>query len=479
MKRIQSGFTSLLFILLVGMALTVATIGYVASIKTMQSSAVTTHAQTQAQMQTMVGYQVLSEFLKDSNVKVDTISTGTVNSTGQVINYQKPTSGCPTGTGHYCFDIIGESGGAKAILRALFKVTDSIGSSSATGSIFAGGLNVFGHAGLSGIVGVNGEKPSIAVGANTKAGTAAGVITGGGTVTNITVNPYLGDTTFPDAAKLLPYANYIFTLDDKGKVVCHQNNLYSSTSTPKDITTKVTMTPCPPSGVSRGKYKGNDVWEFDSHLANLPGIIWFDGDVLLKLHQTPNDYINSVIATGTVETDQVDGKKTYKAYAPYHYLLEADNSNIKNRLLKVCPADKYPTQYCKPYSQAERDKITDTAYFDNHKSDFLKDMEAYPANLANILLLTDTGFALTSNPDSPMFLYGNLIGTRGAGGTGAASGKFNGNADINIFGNIMLTGDTLTEMGGSTKLKLGKAKGGGNTIPTIVKSVTPSSISYQ
>ena len=321
MKRIQSGFTSLLFILLVGMALTVATIGYVASIKTMQSSAVTTHAQTQAQMQTMVGYQVLSEFLKDSNVKVDTISTGTVNSTGQVINYQKPTSGCPTGTGHYCFDIIGESGGAKAILRALFKVTDSIGSSSATGSIFAGGLNVFGNAGFSGIVGVNGEKPSIAVGANTKAGTAAGVITGGGTVTNITVNPYLGDTTFPDAAKLLPYANYIFTLNDKGKVVCHQNNLYSSTSTPKDITTKVTMTPCPPSGVSRGKYKGNDVWEFDSHLANLPGIIWFDGDVLLKLHQTPNDYINSVIATGTVETDQVDGKKTYKAYSPYHYLL--------------------------------------------------------------------------------------------------------------------------------------------------------------
>ena len=117
----QSGITSLLFILLVGMTLTVATIGYIASMKTMQSSAITTHAQTQAQMQTMIGYQALSEFLKSSNMdmaKITATETGTVTSTtGQVINYKKSAS-CPTGTGNYCFDIIGESGGAKAILRA-------------------------------------------------------------------------------------------------------------------------------------------------------------------------------------------------------------------------------------------------------------------------------------------------------------------------------------------------------------------------
>ena len=148
MERRQSGITSLLFILLVGMTLTVATIGYVTSVKTMQSSAVTTHAQTQAQMQTMVGYQALSEFLKSSNMdvaKITATTTGTVTSTtGTVIHYKKSAS-CPTGTGNYCFDIIGESGGAKAILRALFKVTNSVSSSTATGSVFAGGLFVGGN----------------------------------------------------------------------------------------------------------------------------------------------------------------------------------------------------------------------------------------------------------------------------------------------------------------------------------------------
>ena len=194
----QSGITSLLFILLVGMTLTVATIGYMASMKTMQSSAVTTHAQTQAQMQTMIGYQALSEFLKSSNMdmaKITATETGTVTSTtGQVINYKKSAS-CPTGTGNYCFDIIGESGGAKAILRALFKVTDTVTTSTATGSIFAGGLNVFGSAEFSGIVG---DNVSIQVG-----GANAGTITGGGTVRNITVTTYSGGINVPDAMSLL------------------------------------------------------------------------------------------------------------------------------------------------------------------------------------------------------------------------------------------------------------------------------------
>ncbi len=74
--------------------------------------------------------------------KITATRNGTVTSTtGQVINYKKSAS-CPTGTGNYCFDIIGEVVAHKAILRALFKVTELVTTSTATGSIFAGGLKV-------------------------------------------------------------------------------------------------------------------------------------------------------------------------------------------------------------------------------------------------------------------------------------------------------------------------------------------------
>lgn len=493
MKRRQSGITSLLFILLVGMTLTVATIGYVASVKTMQSSAVTTHAQTQAQMQTMVGYQALSEFLKSSNMdmaKIAATTTGTVTSTtGTVINYNKSPS-CPSGMGNYCFDIIGESGGAKAILRALFKVTDTVTTSTVTGSIFASGLKVFGSAEFSGIVG---DNVSIAVG-----GANAGTITGGGTVRNITVTTYLGGINIPDAMSLKSDANYIFEKSPAGAAICSKINL-SGTS---NITTKTSIT-CP-SGVSLSR----GVWTFDSSAAQLAGITWFDGDVNLTMkkkndqiasnaYTRNDDIINTIIATGTIKSVQPNGNQhgaEFHAYAPYHYLLEANDANILARLNKVCPANNYPTQYCKPHDAILRDNLSTAgkpvgystmAYFNANKSQFIKDMDSYPANLANILLLTDTGFEFNSSPRAPMFLYGNMIGSRGAGGTGSASGKFVGNANINVFGNILVTGDQTTDMtqdptqmGGNVNVTLGKAKGGGNTIPTSVKSVTPASISY-
>ncbi len=360
MKRIQSGFTSLLFILLVGMALTVATIGYVASIKTMQSSAVTTHAQTQAQMQTMVGYQVLSEFLKDSNVKVDTISTGTVNSTGQVINYQKPTSGCPTGTGHYCFDIIGESGGAKAILRALFKVTDTVSTSTNTGSIFAGGLEV--------------QKSDTFKAAT---GQRVGIKTGGayeGTVRDnadkivdlsiyrIDVTRFTGDIDIPSANDMRPFANWIFTKNSDGNAVCYNNNLSSGGT---NITKENPIT-CPTSGVNLDLSDGT--WTFDSSAANLAGIVWFDGDVILSLHKTPADFVNSVIATGSVTTNLIDKEAVFNSYASNHYLLtNVTDAIIKDRLLKVCPADNYPTQYCEQYNNSKRNEIISLQYFKDHK----------------------------------------------------------------------------------------------------------------
>lgn len=43
----QAGVSSLLFIVLVGLSLTVLTVGYMSTMRNLQSSATTTHAQTQ------------------------------------------------------------------------------------------------------------------------------------------------------------------------------------------------------------------------------------------------------------------------------------------------------------------------------------------------------------------------------------------------------------------------------------------------
>jgi|GEM_PF-1719950 len=472
----QSGITSLLFILLVGMTLTVATIGYMASMKTMQSSAVTTHAQTQAQMQTMIGYQALSEFLKSSNMdmaKITATETGTVTSTtGQVINYKKSAS-CPTGTGNYCFDIIGESGGAKAILRALFKVTDSLKYSNATGSIFAGGLNVQGNAVE--FVGI-GSDVSISVG---DAGQGAGVIVGnkvGQTVQNINISAYNGGTIFPEAASLRPYANYIFTKNGAGNAVCYKNNLRSGGS---DITAETLITTCP-SGVTLS----SGVWRFNSSTANLAGVIWFDGDVILDLNGTPSDYVNTVLSTGYVTTNLIDKQTNYNIYASNHYLLEnVTDANIKTRLLKVCPADNYPLQYCQPYNATNRASITSLQYFKDYKGTFIKDttdINNPAASLSNILFLADSGFALDAANKSTVNFYGNIMGLKAAGGTGMASGKIVGTGVLNITGNITVTGDLdVTQMQGNVKFILTNSKAGGDTTPVAVKSVTTASISYQ
>lgn len=468
----QSGITSLLFILLVGMTLTVATIGYMASMKTMQSSAVTTHAQTQAQMQTMIGYQALSEFLKSSNMdmaKITATETGTVTSTtGQVINYKKSAS-CPTGTGNYCFDIIGESGGAKAILRALFKVTSSVSSSTATGSVFAGGLVVGGNASFKA---ATGQTVGISTG-----GTNAGIVTdtAGKTVDlsigGITVTSFTGNIDIPSANDMRPFANWIFTKNSVGAAVCYKNNLSSSGT---NITTETLIT-CP-SGVTLS----SGTWTFDSSVANLAGIVWFDGNVSLSLHETPNDFVNSVITTGSVTTNLIDTQAVFNSYASNHYLLtNVTDANIKARLLKVCPADNYPTQYCEPYNAANRALITSLAYFKTNKLTYIKDTSTHPASLSNILFSTDTGFAMDAANKTTVNFYGNLIGSKAAGGTGMASGRITGTGDINISGNIVVTGNFVTEMQGNMDVVLGNADAAGNSIPTTVKSVTPASISYQ
>lgn len=324
-------------------------------------------------------------------------------------------------------------------------------------------------------------------------GATPGEITGGGTVSNITVNEYLDKINVPDAMSLKSQANYIFELDaETKKPKCSVNNLNSGAT---DICKNIKKIEDIP-GVS---FK-DDVWDFDSSVAKLAGIIWFDGDVNLtmkpkndqiqnNIYTTNDDIVNTVVAIGNITSVQPKGNqggKEFHAYAPYHYLLEANDTNILARLDKVCPANNYPTQYCQTYDANERAKITSKAYFDTNKNLFIKDVNIYPASLANMLLLTDTGFEFNSSPGALMFLYGNMIGSKGAGGTGSASGKFVGNANINVFGNIIVTGEQVTDMtsdptlvGGNVNVTLGKSKGGGNSIPTTVQSFTPASIAYQ
>lgn len=487
----QAGVSSLLFIVLVGLSLTVLTVGYMSSMRNLQSSAITTHAQTQAQMQAMIGYHALTEYLnklsKESNglQKIDQVCDGEIKETdkdAQIIFERVGACNNSVVGQQFIFDVTGKSGGATTILRTLFKVTDTVTTSTVTGSVFASGLNVFGHAEFSGIVG---DNVTIAIG-----GAKPGEITGGGTVSNITVKPYLDKINVPDAMSLKSQANYIFELDAKTKEAkCSVNNLNSGAT---DICNIKKVEDIP--GVL---FKG-DVWHFDSSVAKLAGIIWFDGDVNLtmkpKNDQIQNniyikndDIVNTVVATGNITSVQPNGNqggKQFHAYAPYHYLLEANDTNILARLDKVCPANNYPTQYCQTYDANERAKITSKAYFDTNKNLFIKDVNIYPASLANMLLLTDTGFEFNSSPGAPMFLYGNMIGSKGAGGTGSASGKFVGNANINVFGNIIVTGEqvtnmTPTEVGGNANVILGKSKGGGNSIPTTVQSFIPASIAYQ
>ena len=485
----QSGITSLLFILLVGMSLTVATIGYMASMKTMQSSAVTTHAQTQAQMQTMIGYQALSEFLKSSNMdmaKITATETGTVTSTtGQVINYKKSAE-CPTVIGNYCFDIIGESGGAKAILRALFKVTDTVTTSTATGSIFAGGLKV---AKGDTFTAVKGDIVSIQVGGDGKVRDNSGTemsLNPGEDYGTINVTKYEGGLNLPSAEDLRPFANWIFTKNSTGTAVCYKNNLHSGGS---DIDTETQMKKgtnpnpdeCPLIG--HGLSLSGSTWTFDSSVANLAGIVWFDGNVILDLHATPADYVNTVLATGSVTTYLVDKQTEFNSYASNHYLLtKVTDANIKARLLKVCPADNYPMQYCEQYNNSKRNEIISLQYFKDHKLTYIKDTSTFPAaSLSNILFLSGAGFTADAENKSTVNFYGNLIGAKAAGSSGGSSGKMVGKGTLNIRGNIIVTGelDTTEMVSASLSVSIGNADASGNSIPTTVKSVTPASISYQ
>lgn len=144
----QTGFASILLILLIGLALTTLVIGMVTSVRSLQDSSLTTHAQTQAQIKSAIGYQALTGLLKPlTATQIAQINNGVIKDNGSpaatIATYKvvTTTEGCPASTGgknYFCYDITAKSGGASSVVRAIY--TDiTTGGGSFNGSIFAGG----------------------------------------------------------------------------------------------------------------------------------------------------------------------------------------------------------------------------------------------------------------------------------------------------------------------------------------------------
>ncbi|MFC6166808.1 hypothetical protein [Acinetobacter terrestris] len=497
----QAGVSSLLFIVLVGLSLTVLTVGYMSSMRNLQSSATTAHAQTQAQMQAMIGYHALTEYLnklsKEDNglQKIDQVCNGEIKKTdedAQITFERVGTCNNHTIEDQYIFNIIGKSGGASAILQSSFVKDDEKKVSSIGGSIFAGGLLVGKTESLQTL---NNEKVTILVGKpnlkNGKDVEAGNIVDNSGNVItdqfkNITVEKYDGGLNIVSAADLRDYANYIFTRNSAGAKVCYTRNLGLDDEDQDDPIS------CP-SGVSYiedGKTPG---WNFNPSIAKLKGVVWFDNDVHILANDSTtvvdNMVRNAVLSTGTVYIQKTESnvKGILNLFSPYSFvhLLDKTSANrtvdlLKTRLRDICPASNFPNQICKNFSQADLDKIVSYDYFENHYTDYMKPVDAFPSYISNILGMGDTGFSVTADNQAITNLYGNLIGSRGAGGTGRASSKFIGRGDINVVGNLVVTHEMdLTEMDGSIKVQLGNSKAAGNVVGVSGNAFTAIGIRYR
>lgn len=454
----QAGVSSLLFIVLVGLSLTVLTVGYMSTMRNLQSSATTTHAQTQAQMQAMIGYHALTKYLKkESLTNIAKIESGTVSGGSELIQFTK----VPCGAEQYCFDLVGKSGGASAILRVNFNIIDKLEAKSQSGSVFAGGLRVNKLEDLS-ARGITLEVAGGIINKNNNHVYGQSELSTAG----ITVIPYKPkDFIKPEDARKV--ANYIFYLKDN-VAKCAINNIFDSTATPNkriEIETElgnVGSASCP-SGVTYN----SSVWTVDGSSGNLVGMLWFEGDVVVNLSKDIN-FKNTVISTQKIKTELLNEKKDslYEAYAPHHFILTAGTTTQKNaRLSQICP-DNYPLQYCE-----SKGILKSTAL-----------MQEMPAVMANILFLAQA-IELSAGKEKQHNIvanyYGNIMANGAAGGTGSASGKFTGTGVLNIRGNLMVVGEAdMTNMLGDFSMKLSSADASGNYVPTYTKTFTSGGIRY-
>lgn len=464
--RHQQGFASLLFVLLIGLSLVIIVLGVFLSLRGLQDSTITSHAQTQAEEKSMIGVKALSSFLySKTDSQLAAITGGTVTDTNgtltgtagtSVATYTKSTT-CPTSstTTQYCFDVTSSSGGASSTIRTVYQKASIVGSTTLTGSVFAGGLVVGGNATFTGDVG---NPISIAVG-GTNAGqictsnncsssyTAAQLLALGLTVTTYQSMTYIS------ASDLKEYANYQFTSSG-----CYKLNFYTSTGT---VMSKTSIT-CPITPNTDGTWSITDP-------ASLPiGVLWFDNDLTIQL-VLGSTLVNTIITTGTltVNAPQVTGNttKTVNSYAPYWYYSSVSPGSTTSSTGgdgKVCGAyastgiTTIPSQYCN-YSTSSPTFNTSSL--------------TGAGGIANILFLTNSTLTLDAGNSSKLILnyYGNLIASNGAGGTGNASGKFTGSGSINITGNLVMAGTTdTTTMTGNIKLDLSQSTAANSSvIPTV------------
>ncbi|MEQ0924884.1 hypothetical protein ABLT40_14105 [Acinetobacter schindleri] len=456
----QAGFASILLILLIGLALTTLLIGMVTSVRSLQDSSLTTHAQTQAQIKSAIGYQALTGLLKPlSATQIAQINNGVIKDNGSpaatIATYKvvTTTEGCPDSTGgknYFCYDITAKSGGASSVVRAIYTEITT-GGGAFDGSIFAGGLQVGHERNLQG-------NQTIQVG---DAGKGSGIVKGNGnnyyTVedfldgTGFTVKPYQ-PTTFLTAEELRPSSNYIFYANGK----CAKNNLYGA-SIYNTETEPVTCSSI--SGITVSGSGASKKWTIDAASSAIPaGVLWFEGEVDINL-KSSRDLVNTIIATGDMQVITTNQGGAGKAYAPYPYYLES-STDLTTKKARICgsSATGIPTQYC---------DTTGT----------LKTIDTERTKISNILFFSDKNITFEVKNNSPMSLYGNIMGSGGAGGTGASSGKFNGTGSIDIKGNLTFTGKGITTTNGNVNVKLINGSSGGSATPAQ-KVMTLSGLRY-
>ncbi|MHA3048031.1 hypothetical protein [Acinetobacter sp. ANC 4639] len=452
--RHQQGFASLLFVLLIGLSLVIIVLGVFLSLRGLQDSTITSHAQTQAEEKTMIGVKALSKFLysldstKIAALTSGTITdkngtlTGTANST--VATYAKSAT-CPTGAvTQYCFDVTASSGGASATIRTVYQKASTLSSTTLTGSVFAGGLIESGNAIQ--FTGNTSTNPVTISTGGAHAGQVCADNTCGSFISaddllkkGIKVTVYQ-PTTFISADDLKPYSNYQFTASvssGTATLTCKKLNIhYQTDSSCPSFSTL---------GISYTYSNSNKTWSWSiSDPALLPvGVLWFDTDVSINL-STDTPLVNTIISTGSL-TANTSKQGVYYAFSPYYfyksYSAYPTTLTASAALLKVCgstASGNIPTQYCNPDGT-----FNETA------------VGGFPGSIANILFLTNSALTLNAaNSQATLNFFGNMIASYGAGGTGSPSGNFIGSGNINITGNLVISGTATTTLSGSMNIDL-------------------------
>ncbi|MHA3114936.1 hypothetical protein E0H86_03340 [Acinetobacter sp. ANC 4635] len=447
--RHQQGFASLLFVLLIGLSLVIIVLGVFITLRGLQDSAITSHAQTQAEERSTIGVKALSNFLYSktdtqiSSITGGTITdkngtlTGTANST--VATYAKSAT-CPTGAvTQYCFDVTASSGGASATIRTVYQKATTLSSTTLTGSVFAGGLVTAGSAKFTGNTSTN--PITLSVG-----GTYSGQVCANIGCTQFVDNSSLlanglqivayTPTTFITADDLKPYSNYQFTASG---ATCNKLNLYSGTTA---VSTPTSISCSSFSGISYNSSSAS--WTIDPSKTLPVGVLWFDTDVVINL-KSGSTLVNTIISKGSVSVTSPNSG-TINNYAPYYYY-STTNADHLTRVCGTTAAANIPTQYC------------------NSDGSFNTGFATFPGNIANILFLTNNQLSLDAANNAVLNYYGNIIASYGAGGTGSASGKFTGTGTINITGNLVIAGTTnTTQMTGNISIDLSNSTAASSSV---------------